>query len=241
VIVSQRNSSEDHGVTRQEVLTGIHATHDVVVHRLVKPGDLLTTSLEVVALANIKPGAKATTRLETVDQHGEAVASTTQDAIYLGVPTDGKHRADPAPPPPIDGTERRGDPVELTVDIGAGDAHTYTECARIWNPIHTDVSAAKAAGLPDIILHGTANLAHGVSAVVAVAADGDPHLVRRIQCRFAAMVRLPSTMTIRVWPANQTAPEMSTVPFEVLNDKGAPAVANGLVVLGAPGLRSYPL
>jgi len=26
----------------------------------------------------------------------------------------------------------------------------YTECARIWNPIHTDAAVAKAAGLPAI-------------------------------------------------------------------------------------------
>ena len=90
------------------------------------------------------------------------------------------------------------------MEIAAGAAHTYTECARIWNPIHTDKAVALEAGLPDLILHGTANLAHGVSAVVDHAADGRPELVRRIQCRFAAMVLMPSTLTVRIWPANDT-------------------------------------
>src|SRR5215831_17990681 len=45
-------------------------------------------------------------------------------------------------------------------------AHVYSECARIWNAIHTDRAAALAAGLPDIILHGTATLALAVSAVL---------------------------------------------------------------------------
>ncbi len=89
-----------------------------------------------------------------------------------------------------------------------------------------------AAGLPDIILHGTANLAYGVSAVVDHRADGRPELVRRLACRFKAMVLLPSTITVRVWPANETEPGRRTVPFEVLNAEGAPAVENGLAVLG---------
>jgi hypothetical protein len=104
------------------------------------------------------------TRLETVDASGIPVATTTQAGIYLGVPTDGDDQPDPEPPAPIEGSERRGQPADSTVDVSAGAAHTYTECARIWNPIHTDRAVARRAGLPDIILHGTANLAHGVTA-----------------------------------------------------------------------------
>ena len=233
VIVKSRELSERLGITSQEVLTGVHATHDVTVHRLVAPGDVLSTSLEITGLVNIKPGAMSTTRLETVDADGKPVASTSQNGIYLGVPAAGTDRPDSAPPPPILGTERHGAPVEVHVPLTPGEAHTYTECARIWNPIHTDRAVALAAGLPDIILHGTANLAHGVSAIVALAADGDPTLVRRIACRFAAMVLLPSTITVRLWPANATGDGRRTVPFEVLNAEGKPAVKDGLVVLGA--------
>ena len=49
---------------------------------------------------------------------------------------------------------------EIRVPIGAGAAHVYTECARIWNPIHTDTAVTAKAGLPGIILHGTATLAN---------------------------------------------------------------------------------
>ena len=45
-------------------------------------------------------------------------------------------------------------------------AHVYSECARIWNPIHTDKKVARQAGLPDILLHGTASLALSVSAIL---------------------------------------------------------------------------
>jgi acyl dehydratase len=230
VIVASRNQTIDRGVASAEVLTSVHATHDSTIHRLVRPGDRLTTSLELVGMVQIKPGAKSTTRLTTIDAAGLPVTTTTQDGIYLAQQATGEDQPDPNPPLTVR-AERVGEPVEVTVAVSAGAAHTYTECARIWNPIHTDKAVALASGLPDIILHGTANLAHGVSAVVAHRADGRPELVRRIMCRFAAMVRLPSTMTVRVWPA---VPHngIDAVPFEVLNSDGDPAVKDGVVLLG---------
>ncbi len=232
VIVSSRELSESAGVTRAEVITGVHATHDVTIHRLVRPGDRLSTTLEIVGLVDKRPGAFSTTRLETVDADGQPVASTTQGSIYLGVPASGDPQPDPAPPSDIVGTERHGAPATHSVALAAGAAHVYTECARIWNPIHTDPVVAKAAGLSDIILHGTANLAHAVSIIVASDADNDPAQVRRIAGRFAAMVPLPSTLTVNVWPANATGDGRRTVPFEVLNEAGQAAVKDGLLVLG---------
>ena len=232
VIVSSRALSENAGVAASDVITSVHATHDVEIHRLIRPGDRLTTSLETVGLEQKSPGAMSTIRLRTVDSDGAPVATTTQNGIYLGVSLDGADQPDPEPPRPIGGTGRVGAPHDTSIPIPSGAAHTYTECARIWNPIHTSPKVAVAAGLPDIILHGTANLAHGVTTVVDVAADGDPHAVRRISCRFAAMVRLPDTLTVRAWPPNDTSDGRRTVPFEVVNQAGEVAVRDGLVVLG---------
>ena len=53
------------------------------------------------------------------------------------------------------------------VDVPANLALVYTECARIWNPIHTDLAVARGAGLAAPILHGTATLALAVSRAVA--------------------------------------------------------------------------
>ncbi len=234
VIVSSRQLSTELGIPADEVITSVHATHDVTIERLIRPGDVLTTSLEIVGLVSKRPGALSWTRLRTVDADGRTVATTTQGGIYLGVPLDGDDHPDPDPPASLDGVPRVGEPVRVAVPIAAGAAHTYTECARIWNPIHTDRAVALAAGLPDIILHGTANLAHGVTAVVDTAAGGRPELVRRIVGRFSAMVRLPSTLTVEVWPAVDRPDGRSVVPFEVVNDAGQPAVSDGLVVLGPP-------
>ena len=233
VIVTSRQLSDEFGVTADEVRRSVHATHDITVHRLVRPGDSLATTLEVVAVETTKPGARTTLRLVTTDAAGEPVATTTQDGIYLGVATDGHDRPDPDRPPPLD-PGRTGEPIEVAVPIAAGAAHTYTECARIWNPIHTDLAVAHGAGLPYLILHGTATLAHAVSVVVQKCAGGDPSLVRRIRGRFAAMVPMPSTLTVRVWPPAEPAGGVAerVVGFEVATDDGSVAVRDGAVVLG---------
>lgn len=232
VIVASRDAALERGLTPAEVLTSIHATHDTTIHRLVRPGDRLTTSLEIVAMTQITPGAMSSTRLQTTDADGAPVTTTTQNGIYLAQPLVGAGVVDPEPPVPLV-VERCGEPIELARTVAGGAAHTYTECARIWNPIHTDRAAALAAGLPDIVLHGTANLAIGVSGVVEHRAERRPELVRRISCRFAAMVRLPSALTVRVWTAVRHGDGVA-VPFEVLNEAGEPAVKDGVVLLGEP-------
>ncbi|MEM9561850.1 MAG: MaoC/PaaZ C-terminal domain-containing protein [Actinomycetota bacterium] len=234
VIVAARSAYEQAGVTAAEVRTGVHATHDLTIHRPIRPGDRLATSLETVGAVAITPGARVTSRLTTVDAEGTPVATTTQDAIHLGVTTTGPDRPDPDPPSATPTVDRTGEPIERTVEIDAGRAHIYTECARIWNPIHTDPVVARSAGLPDIILHGTANLAYGVSAVLS-AVGADPERVRRIRCRFRAMVRLPSTISVRVW-APAGAGGDGAVAFEVRNEDGEPAVEDGLLML-APVAR----
>ena len=88
--------------------------------------------------------------------------------MYLGVPAEGDDRpAQDDPVVPELGPLPTNPVAEVPVAVAQGAAHTYTESARIWNPIHTDASVAEAAGLPAIILHGTATLALGVSATIA--------------------------------------------------------------------------
>ena len=231
VIVRSRELSERWDIAPHEVIRSVHASHDVSIHRLIRPGDRLTTSLQIVGVENKRPGALSTTRLVTVDAAGTPVATTTQGGIYLGVEAIGEPCPDSDPPTPVAHADRVGEPDRVAVPVAAGAAHTYTECARIWNPIHTDRAVALGAGLPDIILHGTATLALGVSAVVGRRADGDPTRIRRIGGRFAAMVLMPSTVTVNIWPAVDSDEGGRIVPFEVLNGEGAPAVSDGFAML----------
>ena len=94
------------------------------------------------------------------------------DRIYRGVGVNHDQANSEKLPPPVAGFDFEVDNV-ISIPVPAHLAHTYTECAHIWNPIHTDRAVALAAGLPDIILHGTATLALAVSALVDHQLGGD--------------------------------------------------------------------
>ena len=188
------------GLTRDESARSVHYTHDLVIHRAVRPGDRTRTTATLASIEPHRSGTLAILRLETVDDRGEPIASTAMGSLYrdatprpgadAGAGADGGTEASPEPAP---------DPVHAQrVTVAAGAAHVYTECSRIWNPIHTDPRTAERAGLPGIILHGTATLAMAVTEVMRSCEVTDPRRIRQIGCRFGAMVLMPSVITVHV-------------------------------------------
>jgi acyl dehydratase len=194
----------------------VHAEHDLAIHRAPRPGDRLAIVARVAAVAQKKPGALVRFRFEARDAAGAPVSTTQFTALYRGVAVAGGDRgtieALPAHAQPL---ERAGD-----IAIPATAAHVYTECARIWNPIHTDPEYARSVGLPDIILHGTATLALSVSRVVSSLSVNQ---VTRIRCRFAAMVLMPSTLTVHA------ARQGNEIAFETRNERGQAVIERGWI------------
>jgi acyl dehydratase len=168
----------------------VHAQHDLTIHRAPREEKLFITG-KVVAALQRKPGTLVVYRFITMDEKHQPVTTTDFSALYRGATLEGGDRAiaEAGDPP------KHSQPLKPIGDIpvAATAAHVYTECARIWNPIHTDVAYARAAGLPDIILHGTATLALSVSAVSKKFAL---KTVKRVRCRFAGMVTMPGTLTV---------------------------------------------
>src|SRR5919106_4599504 len=57
VIVAMRRHPANASLTADERLRSVHATHAVVLHRLIRPGDCLTTRATVAGVEQRKPGA----------------------------------------------------------------------------------------------------------------------------------------------------------------------------------------
>jgi len=199
----------------------VHATHDLVIHRPARAGDELSSTATIVEVRPIKAGSLVVVKLDTVDERGAPVTTTHYGSIYRGVGCDDRGGGrGKAPAPPESGPVR----WEERVDIGAALAHVYTECARIWNPIHTDVAVARAAGLPGLILHGTATLALAVSRVVRRDLTGDPARVRGVAVRFTGMVPLPSTIVVR---GRDASPQ--EIHFDAVDAAGRPVLERGVI------------
>jgi acyl dehydratase len=248
VVLDARRLVPPEILPRDEAVRGVHATHDLQIERLIRPGDVLTTTATVESVEQRRPGAYEVLRLTTTDASGATVCTTRMGSLFLGVDVDDDGTGDggsagravhqEAMPivEPVGGWDGVDPTGHVWRDIGVGAAHIYTECSRIWNPIHTDPAVAEVAGLPGIILHGTATLAMAVSAIVESCAGGDPARVRRISGRFGAMVLMPSPIDIRFWEPPNTAEPSSGARrhFEVLDASGNQVIKAGVVELMPP-------
>lgn len=197
----------------------VHASHRLVIHRRPRAGDTLLTTGRVTDVRPRRSGTLIVTRLETVDAAGSPVTTTDYGSVYRGVSL-----ADLGEPWP-DGEAAAAISWQDRVDVEATCALVYTECARIWNPIHTDVAVARAAGLRDPILHGTATLALAVSRVVARELGGEPGRVAEIRARFTGMVALPSSFTVR-----GRAGDGHGVAFDAVGPDGRAVLGQGVVI-----------
>lgn len=214
------------GMTPAEQARAIHADHDL---HLLAPvalscgGELrVRTTATAVAIERRKPGAYLLKRLDSVDDSGRLLFRTWQGTLYRGVDVSGPDRQlEPAPPwpeAPANGSAATID--SLAVPLQA--AHVYSECARIWNPIHTDLAHAQAAGLPAIILHGTATLALAVSRLMARHLGGTPARVRRLGGRFSGMVPMPTMLSLHA-----ESPRPGLLRYTVATPDGRPAISRG--------------
>jgi len=231
VVVALGQKLQGMGMHHDEFRRGVHATHDATIHRPIRPPEKLTTRATVGAIERRKPGAYQLTKLETTDESGAPVCTSMYGSIYRGIEVKGEDKPLAANSDLPRASESPKQPrAEAKVHIAGGLAHTYTECAQIWNPIHTDIKVARDAGLPALILHGTATLALAVSRIVHSEAGGDPARVARIAGRFTGMVLMPSDITVRTL-AREAFNGADLVHFDVLTQSGEPAVSNGALVL----------
>jgi len=225
------------GLRADEASRGVHAAHDVIVERPVRAGEELELSGWVAAVDRRRGGAEQRVRFEARDGDGQVVWRSMMTSVFRGVDVIGEPSAAGPGATGSDATGREWpvlpEPVPADTPaiassdsvVGPLDAHTYTECARIWNPIHTDLAYAQRAGLHAPILHGTATLARGVS--IATTLAGVPlDRVGRVAGRFVAMVDLDTTITVRLLRATAEA-----VWFDVRNAAGDPAVLGGVLSL----------
>ena len=202
----------------------VHAEHDLVIHRAPRQGDRLRTNARITSAEARKPGAFVVFRFETTDAAGAAVSTTDFGVVYRGVALERPGRTADAGLPCLSFPDKKLKSLG-EVQIAANAAHVYTECARIWNPIHTDVAHARAAGLPGIILHGTATLALSVSRALA-ACEADPAKVGRVQCRFTGMVFMPSTLEVH------GSRHGKIIAFETHGPGGEAVISRGRIELG---------
>ena len=208
---------------------GVHATTDLTIHRPFRTGEAVTTQGQTIQMRQIRPGVYNVDRYRMTGSNGELIAELYYNGITRGATLAGPAAIldeEPAWPemsaPAETAIWREKVPVALHA------AQQYTECARIYNPIHTEPSIAKAAGLPGIILHGSATKAMSLGVVINRCFGADATRITRLCGQLRAMVLMDTTMAVEAL-AEEVVDGEKRVLFRTVTEDGQPAIRNGIV------------
>jgi acyl dehydratase len=206
-----------------------HVLQDSRFHRPIRPGDSLVTRGRIAQVRQTGAGALVTSCVETRDAASHALVVTSWTAaMFLRDTVDGDPATVDDPPPLRPDAEVTAPAARISLQTAPGLAHRYSECAAIWNPIHTERAAARAIGLPDIILHGTCTWALAGQALIDAVAGGDPRRLRRLAGRFKGMVFPGDTLTLEYG-----ADSPGTWQFAVRTPRGDLAITHGVAEIDA--------
>ena len=218
------------GVTNEEQRRVVHAEQDTEIFTPMRSGIRIISKGRLVAAKRIKPGTMTISRLTLETNDGTPISTSYSTAIYRGVELQGDDTIEQQPPDWPQQVSTRS-LKETIIPIRRELPHIYTECTNLWNPIHTERKVALAAGLPDIILHGTCTLALAMKEVIASRPGPNAHEVspvklKRFAGRFSGMVIPGSNIRVR----HATVSEGSK--FDVFNVDNDLVISNGRAIFG---------
>lgn len=173
----------------------LHLDQDSQFHGFLQPGRPITLSAKLDAVRQSSAGVVTRIRYAAAcADTGRPVFSTTSTTLYRDVAMSGDDFWF------NDDTDRRF--VEESdydrsciIDVPKGLPHIYSECSRIWNPIHTERAAAMEANLPDVIVHGSAIWGLIGSKLVRMFDGANISNLSRLSCRFVGYV-FPGTQIV---------------------------------------------
>ncbi|MDY6790032.1 MAG: MaoC/PaaZ C-terminal domain-containing protein [Thermodesulfobacteriota bacterium] len=212
----------------QEILlTQVHYSEHLILHRLIHPKDELSITGSLKAFLPHRAGTHTIVCLDAKDMNGTPVFTEYVGAMLRGVSCGEGKKAGEVPPVPENKTA-----AEIlwtsSIPIDPLRPYVYDGCSNIEFPIHTSPKFAKAVGLPGIILQGTATLAYAIRELVNNEADKDPARIAEIACRFTGMV-LPGTDIKVCCTGKKSHQDFTDVFFEVLNNEQKKAIRSGYV------------
>ena len=210
---------------------GVHYSEICEIHRLIKPGDELTIKSDIAAILSHRAGTHIIMRYDAVDSKGLPVFTEYIGNMIRGVECSGEDKGkEKIPEIPIN--KENNNPIwKKKIEIERLRPFIYDGCTDIVSIIHTSVKFAHSVDLPDIILQGSATIAYAVREIINNEADGNPNLVKKISCRFSAMVIPGTSITVQL-NKKIVQQDGTDLFFEVLNKENGKAVRHGYVSLG---------
>ena len=210
----------------------LHAEQDMHFFQPLVPGRPLVTFAEAYSLRSGRMGTRFTMRVVSSDDAGDLVVEQFATMLIRGVDP-GEHDGGPTPPSHALPPEAKGAKLaSVASSVDPDQALRYAEASGDANPIHVDEEAAKAVGLPAVILHGMCTMALCGRDVVDELAGGDPSRLRRLAVRFYRPVFPGNDLVTTMYDVGADAGRQ-VIAFEA-SSAGKVVIRDGRADLGAP-------
>jgi acyl dehydratase len=213
----------------------VHSEQDMRFHRPIVPGELLRSKATPVYVAVRGVGTTVAVRTETTDESGAPVNEQFVTLFFRGA-FEGDSGGQPAPEHKLTAAIKANPSVsQVTYRFDDDQTFRYAEASGDPVPIHLDDAAARAVGLPGIIIHGLCTMAFCGRAVVDSVAGCDPTRLARLAVKFSRPVLPGQEITIRTYAGRD-----GVYGFEALNAEGQAVVKDGLAEMFSRGTPPDP-
>lgn len=204
----------------------VHINEHLLINRPVRPGDRIKINGRVAAVLPSRAGTRLVTRLDALDAEGNNVFTEFGGVMFRGIGCSDKGRGKENLPdvPSVAVNDENIWSAEISVSKAI--TYIYDGCSDIVFSIHTSPAFARGAGLPGIIVQGTATLALAVRELVNREAGGEPERVKEISCRFSDMIFPGSKIRVELTGKEQTEKDIM-LAFQVINEQGKTALKAG--------------
>ncbi len=204
----------------------VHGEQDMFLHRALAPGMEVVASSAVVGVHPKASGTTVVIRSTTRDADGSLLSEQYVTEFYRGVVAE-EGGGDAAPDHRLPEQVAAREPDDLVEQaIDPDQTYRYAEASGDRFAIHVDDDAARAVGLPGIVVHGLCVMAFAARAVLSSTGASD---LSRLAVRFSRPVRPGTTVTTRLW---RVAPD--TLVFETLDEAGEAVLRDGRTELRGP-------
>lgn len=203
----------------------VHGEQDMWFWRPLVPGTVLTTTATLHSVRVGSSGTRFTAHLLGRDAAGAPVVEIYNTAFIRGM-SDGVSAGPDKPDHTFPEAARRHPVADYTVHMDADQTFRYAEASGDTMPIHLDEEAARAAGLPGIIVHGLCTMAVCSQAVVRTVCGSDPARLRRLAVRFARNVLPDSDVVVSIYDAGAAGDGRHAYAFEA-HSRGELVISNG--------------
>ncbi len=201
----------------------VHSEQDMRFFRPIAPGDVLRSKATPISVAVRGVGTTVAIRTETVDAAGAPVNEQFVTLFFRGS-FGGESGGEGVPEHKLTAATKATAPVaEVTYRFDDDQTYRYAEASGDPVRIHLDDAAARAMGLPGIIIHGLCTMAFCGRAVIEAVGADDPTRLSRLAVKFSRPVLPGQEIRVRIYDTGDGA-----YGFEALNTEGQAVVKDGL-------------